>query len=73
MTARLLLFCAVISLLACACSVPWQQASTSAPGTSDFEASIARLGRTDPGSPAVLSAQLAYADFLLSEAAGPCA
>ena len=34
---------------------------------------IARIERADPASPAVLSAQLAYADYLLSEAPGPCA
>ena len=73
MTARALLLCAVTSLLACACSVPRHQAPTSAPPASDFEATIARIGRTDPGSPALLSAQLAYAEFLLSGALGPCA
>jgi hypothetical protein len=73
MTARPLLLCVAISLLACACSVPPHQAQTSAPQASDFEATIARIGRTDPGSPAVLSAQLADAEFLLSGALGPCA
>lgn len=73
MTARPLPTSAVISLLACACSVPPHQVQTSAPQARDFEATIARIGRTDPGSPTVLSAQLAYAEFLLSEAAGPCA
>lgn len=73
MTARALLLCAVTSLLAYACSVPPHQTQTTARQASDFEATIARIGRTDPGSPAVLSAQLAYAEFLLSEALGPCA
>jgi tetratricopeptide (TPR) repeat protein len=39
---------------------------------SDFEATIARIKRTDPASPALLNAQLAYGEFLLSEAQGPC-
>jgi hypothetical protein len=43
------------------------------PQQSDFEATIARIQRTDPGSPAVLNAQLGYADFLLSAAPGSCA
>jgi len=73
MAARALLLCAVTTFLACACTVTRPQAQTSAPQASDFEAAIARIGRTDPGSPAVLSAQLAYAEFLLSGALGPCA
>jgi len=73
MTARALLLCAVSSLLACACAVPPHQASTSDPRASDFEATIARIQRSDPGSPAVLNAQLAYAEFLLSGDLGPCA
>lgn len=73
MTARSLLLCAVTSLLASACSVQRLQTPTSAPQASDFEATIARIKQTDPGSPAVLSAQLAYADFLLSGVPGPCA
>jgi hypothetical protein len=72
MTAHPFLF-AVSSLLACACSLPRLHASTSAPQASDFEAAIARIARTDAESPAVLSAQLAYADFLLGAAPGPCA
>jgi len=70
MNARRLLLCAVSSLLACACAVPPHQAPTS---DGDFEATIARIQRTDPRSPAVLSVQLAYAEFLLSGAPGPCA
>ena len=46
---------------------------TSAPQASELEATIARIRRTDPGSPDILSAQLADAEFLLSEAPGPCA
>src|SRR5215469_6637870 len=73
MTGRGSLLSAVTSLLACACSVQPHQAQISAPQASDFEATIAHIERTDPGSPAVLSAQLAYADFLLSGAPRPCA
>jgi tetratricopeptide (TPR) repeat protein len=68
-----LFLCAATSLLACSCSVLRSRAPPSAPRASDFEAAIARIERTDPASPAVLTAQLAYADFLLSAAPGPCA
>jgi hypothetical protein len=44
----------------------------STPRVSDFQATIKSVESRDPGSPAVLSAQLAYADFLLSGAPGPC-
>jgi len=40
---------------------------------SDFEATIARIRQTDPASPTLLNARLAYAEFLLSRAQGPCA
>ena len=40
---------------------------------SDFQAAIARIQHTDPASPALLNAQLAYGEFLLSAAQGPCA
>jgi tetratricopeptide (TPR) repeat protein len=40
---------------------------------SDFETTIARIERTDPASPALLNARLAYAGYLLSGAPGPCA
>jgi tetratricopeptide (TPR) repeat protein len=73
MSARPLLLGTAASLLACACSLPGRQAPASDPRASDFEATIARIGHTDPGSPAVLSAQLAYVEFLLSGAPGPCA
>ena len=36
-----------------------------------YQATIIRLGRADPASPAQLNAQLAYAGFLLSGATGP--
>ncbi len=68
MTAHPLLVCAAISLLACSCA-----ASPPAPRARDFRTAISRIKRRDPGSPAVLSAQLAYADFLLGAAPGPCA
>ena len=67
------LLCGTISLLASSCSLQTTRAPASAPGASDFEAAIARIERADPESPAVLSAKLAYADFLLSRASGPCA
>jgi hypothetical protein len=73
MIARPLLPFALTTFLACACSAPPRQAQTGAPHASDFEATIARIGQTDPGSPAVLSAQLSYAEFLLDDAPGPCA
>jgi len=52
---------------------PPHPAPTSAPQANDFEATIARMWRTDPGSPAVLSAQLAYAEFLLTGPSDTCA
>jgi len=73
MTARSLLVYALTSLLTCACTVTRPERPTGAPQASDFETTIARIGRTDPGSPAVLNAQLAYTDFLVSAASGPCA
>lgn len=73
MNARAFLICAIVILLASSCSVPQPRAAGSAPQARDFEAVIARIERADPASPAVLSAQLAYADYLLSEAPGPCA
>lgn len=53
--------------------MPTPQAVKSGPEASDFEATIESIERADPGSPAALSAQLGYADFLLSDAPGPCA
>src|SRR5579864_6897164 len=72
MSARAFLICAII-ILASSCSEPEPRAARSASQAKDFEAAIARIERADPGSPAVLSAQLAYAAFLLSGAPGPCA
>src|SRR5262249_6644254 len=40
---------------------------------SDFEATIADVRKSDPNSPALLIAQLSYAEFLLNAAPGPCA
>jgi tetratricopeptide (TPR) repeat protein len=83
MNARAFLLCVVALLAAYSCSVPPPRTSTSAhpandfqaatPQARDFEAAIARIERDDPESPAALSAQLEYADFLLSESTGPCA
>jgi hypothetical protein len=73
MNARALVLCAVITLLAYSCAVPTTRVAISAPQAKDFEATITGIERADPGSPAVLSAQLAYADFLLSETPWPCA
>ncbi len=64
---------ATVSFLACSCSVLRAQEPTGAPRASDFESTIARIERSDPDSPAALSAQLSYAEFLMSEAPGPCA
>lgn len=72
MYARLLLLCAATSLLAC-CAAPTRRPQTSVPQVSDFEATIARIRQTDPASPALLNAQLAYGEFLLNGAKGPCA
>jgi hypothetical protein len=66
--------CTVVSLLACAsCSVQRTDVPTRAPGPSDFQATISRIEQSDPGSPAILIAQLGYAEFLMSDAPGPCA
>jgi hypothetical protein len=74
MNARLVTFCAAASLLACACSsLPPPARDGRSSQASDLEATIARIRRTDPGSPALLDAQLAYAEYLLSSAPGPCA
>jgi tetratricopeptide (TPR) repeat protein len=73
MSARSLILCALGSFLACSCSVPRPRASAPPPQASDFAAGIASLERTDPGSPAVLSTKLAYAQFLLSQSTEPCA
>jgi hypothetical protein len=59
--------CAAISLLTCSCAV-----TPRAPQAHDFTKAISRIERNDPGSPALLSARLAYAGFLLRDAPGPC-
>jgi len=48
----------VTGLLACSCSVPNHKAPTSSPQATNFETTIASIERTDPGSPAVLNAQI---------------
>ncbi|MGH8289862.1 MAG: hypothetical protein ACREV7_12695 [Steroidobacteraceae bacterium] len=73
MSARPLLLGALVSFLACSCSVPTPRAPARPLQASDFEAAIARLQRADPASPAVLSTKLAFARFLLSKTAGSCA
>ena len=69
MTVRPLLLSGAMSVLASACSVQGPRV----PASNEFAAVVARLERTDPASPALLSAKLGYADFLLSAAPGPCA
>lgn len=62
-----LLICVAAALLACSCSTgPPREVSPA----SRFEATISRLERADPGSPAPLNVQLAYAAYLLSGASG---
>ncbi len=73
MSARARLLCASIIYLTSSCSLPAPRATTSASQAKNFEAAIARIEHTDRSSPALLSARLAYADFLLSRAADPCA
>ena len=68
-----LLGAALTATLLCSCAAPTPRATPSPPQEKDFEAAIVGIERLDPGSPAVLSAQLAYADFLLDGATGPCA
>jgi hypothetical protein len=71
MNARPFLLCAAISLLGCSCSTLRPPAPTRASPDSLFEASISRIERAEPASPALLNAQLAYAGYLLSRARGP--
>lgn len=73
MNTRLLVVCVAASLLACSCSTVPPRASTGGIQASDFQAAIARIERNDPASPALLNAQLAYGEYLLSAAPGPCA
>jgi hypothetical protein len=60
-----LAFCAAVSFLVCSCSTLGSRPPTKAPAASQYEATIRHLERSDPGSPASLDAQLAYAAFLL--------
>jgi hypothetical protein len=63
--------CVLVTLFLSSCST----LSTESPTTlqaSKLEASIARIQRADPRSPAVLSVRLSYAEFLVSTDQGPC-
>jgi hypothetical protein len=73
MNARLLLLCVAATFLAASCAAPARRLGTGVPQASDFEATIAQIRHTDPASPALLNAQLAYGEFLLNGAKGPCA
>lgn len=73
MLGRQLLFCALIGVVVCSCSAPRPRASAGSSATDAYAATIARIERTDPGSPTLLNARLAYGEFLLSGAPGPCA
>ncbi|MGH8268513.1 MAG: hypothetical protein ACRES1_00505, partial [Steroidobacteraceae bacterium] len=68
-----LLLCASICVLLGSCSVPKPRASSGASPAGYYPATLARMERTDPGSPALLNAHLAYGEFLLSGAPDPCA
>jgi hypothetical protein len=70
---RLLALCGGASFLACSCSTLPPRARTGGIQASDFKATIARIEQNDPASPALLNTQLAYGDYLLSAAPGPCA
>ncbi len=70
MNGRLLLFCAAASFLACSCSDLRSRPAAQASPASQFEATIGRLSRADPASPASLDAELAYAGYLLSAVPG---
>lgn len=69
---RPLLICALATFLA-SCAAPRPRAPARAPQAGDFESAIRGLERRDPASPAVLSAKLAYAQFLLGDPRVPCA
>ncbi len=73
MSTQRLLYCALTCLIACACSVPARRAPASTSPADPYRAGIARIEQTDPGSPALLNARLAYGEYLLSAAPGPCA
>jgi hypothetical protein len=63
--------CVLLVLLLASCSTPSTKSPTPLPAD-EFEASIARIERADPKSPAVLSTRLSYAEFLASTDEGPC-
>jgi hypothetical protein len=66
-------FLCLVGILACSsCAVPKPEALTSPRGSSELETTIARMERSNPGSPAVLAAKLSYAEFLLNDAQGSC-
>lgn len=73
MNANRLLVCVLISLIACSCSKPRLRESANASPATYLPEAIAHIERTNPGSPALLNARLAYGDFLLSGAPGACA
>jgi hypothetical protein len=70
MNTRPLLLCAAMSLLACSCSTLRSRPPTQLSPPSRLEPTIRSIQRADPGSPAALDAQLAYAGFLLSGPSG---
>jgi hypothetical protein len=63
--------CALVVLFVTSCSTLSTE-SPSTPPADEFATSIARIERADPKSPAVLSARLSYAEFLVSTDEGPC-
>jgi tetratricopeptide (TPR) repeat protein len=75
MNARLFDFraAAAASLLVCSCATVPPPPHAGGVEASDFEGTIARIEKDDPSSPALLNAQLAYGEYLLSAAPGPCA
>ena len=69
---RRILFTATAALIVCSCST-LTEGPTTRPRARQFEWEIADVERSDPASPAVLSAQLTYVEFLLDELSDPCA
>jgi hypothetical protein len=63
--------CVLVALFLSSCSTLRTKSSTTQQA-SEFQANIARIQRADPKSPAVLSARLSYAEFLVSTDDGPC-
>jgi hypothetical protein len=63
--------CVLVALVLSSCSTLSTQSPTTQQA-SELEAGIARIQRADPKSPAVLSARLSYAEFLVSTDEGPC-